>query len=734
VTSQRVARVVSSAAMSPPGELAAAPPRGRFAWAVVAHTLGAAAIGALESARLGSGALAAVLVPVFAITGLLAALAIGGAERIARGRRWWVVALVVAAPSAIISVPVAATLFSGAYAQTLPLAGALPIVVPVVLWIVVAGAVALGRLVLGTGDRTSRAIVILAAAGAIGALVWIERHVLQSGYPDAHVGATLSVLVLAGVAIRAGRSAGVSPYLAAAIAAVTLGTGIGAVHDGLRGVTERKLLATRGDHGRDLVRLWRSVFDLDRDGSSSMLGGGDCDDHDDRLHPGAADTPGDQIDQDCDGHDAVAVAADVAPVAADVSAWRSRPEVRAVLDRTKDMSILLITVDALRADILDLATADRTEFPNLTALLAESVWFTRAIAPGSGTDIALGTLLTGRHDPFQPVETTLPEALRVLGRPTSSALPVEVSRYVGETLLTRGIDRSKPVYTDHGTQDVGDHVSAGTTTREGLRALDAFAGRPSFVWVHYFDAHEHHQIVVPKELLAAVSANGSPKRHTYRALLFAIDREIGRLRAELASRGLADKTMIVFASDHGESLGEDPRLGVTHGKVTYAPLIRIPIAFRIPGVPGGLRTDAVTIVDLPATLLALLGAPTAMAPLDGKDLVPALLDGPAALRPRERAIVIQEELQWAVVEWPYHLVVRPAEDLVELYDLESDPAERTDLSTKLPDVVSRLQARFAAAPRVRVDRTIAGRKWRERQAQPPPPRAPRSGSAATSTP
>ena len=324
--------------------------------------------------------------------------------------------------------------------------------------------------------------------------------------------------------------------------------------------------------------------------------------------------------------------------------------------------------------------------------------------------------------------------MRATGRRTSSALPVEVNRYVGETLLTRGIDRAKPVYTDWGSKDVGDHVSAKQTTLEGIRALDDAAGARSFIWVHYFDVHEHHQIDVPKELRAAVSPNGGEKRHTYRALLFAIDREIGRLRAELASRGLADKTIIVLSSDHGESLGEDSRLGVTHGKVAYAPLIRIPLAIRVPGVPAGQRTDAVSLVDIAPTVLGLLGHPTAMTPLEGVDLVPVLLDGPAALRPRGRAIVVQEELQWAVVEWPHHLIVRPADDLVELYDLEQDPAERTDLSAKLPDVVSRLQARYAAAPRVRVDRTTDGRKWRERQAQPPPSRAPRSGSAATSTP
>src|SRR5688500_2530039 len=132
-------------------------PRSTFAWTVVAHTLGAAVIGGMEAARLGSARLAAVLVPLFAVTGLLVALLVGGAERISRGRPWWVVALVVAAPSLLISGPVAATLFSGAFAQTLPMAGVLPFVLPLVLWLGVAGAVALGRRVLRGGDRTSRA-------------------------------------------------------------------------------------------------------------------------------------------------------------------------------------------------------------------------------------------------------------------------------------------------------------------------------------------------------------------------------------------------------------------------------------------------------------------------------------------------------------------------------------------------------------------------------------------------
>jgi arylsulfatase A-like enzyme len=222
-----------------------------------------------------------------------------------------------------------------------------------------------------------------------------------------------------------------------------------------------------------------------------------------------------------------------------------------------------------------------------------------------------------------------------------------------------------------------------------------------------------------------VHPNGPAKGkiHGYRALLHGIDTEVGRVLAELDAKGLSDKTIVVFASDHGESLGEDPRLLDTHGKVTYAPLVRIPIAIRIPGVTGGQRTDGVSLVDLAPTLIDLLGV-KCDAPLDGQSLVPAILGAPDALRTIDRALAIHEELQWSVVEWPYQLIVRPSDNLLELYDLEKDPAEKTDLSTQMPDVVSRLKTRYAAFPRVVVDRTPNGRSLREQRARQRPNPAP----------
>lgn len=104
-------------------------------------------------------------------------------------------------------------------------------------------------------------------------------------------------------------------------------------------------------------------------------------------------------------------------------------------------------------------------------------------------------------------------------------------------------------------------------------------------------------------------------------------------------------------------------------------------------------------------------------------LLPILLGAPEPLRPH-RAIAIHEELQWSVVEWPYQLIVRPADNLVELYDLEHDPLQREDLSATKPDVVSQLKARYAEFPRVNVDRSTSGRSERDRLARLRPSHAP----------
>lgn len=691
-----------------------------YAWIVVAHVIGAALIGLVDSAPLKSAGITAAVVPMFAVTGLVIGLVVAGCERIAFGRARWMWAPLLALPTLAVTIPVCATLFDGAYAQTLPLAKQAPFLLPPVLWLLAAAALALGRYVMRTGDLYSRSIGILAVAGVLGAIIWASRHVLGTGYRTAHTGSTVIVLALAGVAVRILWRGRLHYTIACAVGGLAIGIAVAAAFGGLGNEQDRARLATYGDQSRWLINLWRGMVDLDHDGSSPILGGGDCDDRDATRHPGALDVSGDGIDQDCDGADAVPVT--TRPVVTPIA---PKP-IRSL--HAENFNVLLITVDALRFDPLAPDAQDRADFPNLTKLLGESAWFTHAIAPASGTDVSLSTLLTGRFDPFQPVATTLLEAVHAQGRRVYAAVPGEVTRYVGDTLLNRGVDHFVTVQTDWNKADIGDHVSAPATSIELARSLKDAGDRPWMVWLHFFDVHEHHQIDVPKYLLAETHDGGSVTIHKYRALLRAIDDEVGKLLAEVDPK----TTIVIFASDHGEALGDDPRLLDTHGQVTYAPLVRVPFAFRVPGVAPAIHTDTVSLVDIAPTLLDLLGAPQAMH-TDGVDLVPALLGPPQSL-PAGRAIVVHEELQWSVVEWPYQLILRPADNVVELYDLDQDPAEHHDLSAEHPEIVSRLRGRYAEVPVVKVDRTPSGRSFREQQAQPPSGHAPPSGSAATPTP
>ncbi len=683
----------------------------------------------LWSLRAGGPTIWVVTISVVMTSGLLLGVVIGATSTLAGVARLgpWPRAAVHASASLAATVPVARHLFDGAFASTLPGAALAPVWVPLVALGLLTLALRVG-LVAATHVKTRALTGALLLAGAIG-IEWINRNVKRSELPDVHTMLVFATIVAAGLSMRLllPRRAwprDPDPYVALGrlLTAATLTAFVVSLRFGLTTSSTRMAVTTGGLHTRLLVRLYRATLDLDRDGYASVLGGGDCDEFDATISPGVAEVPGNEIDENCDGRTSEDAAvrrftAARAEHKADLGRFNERPDVARLLARTRDMNVVLVAIDTLRADVLADEASNRSDFPNLFALLDSGRHFRRTFAPSAGTDLSMSGVLTGQIDPFATEQPTLAEGMRERGRATFAVIPSEVIRYVGKAMLTRGLDHHERLVNDLHERDVGSYLTGSRTLELGMRFVDAHRGehgeRPFFVWLHFFDVHEHHEVKLAALRDRFGDLGDLDRRGRYRMLVRAVDDQIGALEAGLRERGLTDNTIVVLVSDHGEGLGEDPRLPENHGKYVYNALVHVPLVIRVPGLPPGVVDHPVSLLDVYPTLFELIGGP---APdVDGESLLAHLFaDASQELVSGVRPLPLNETDQYGVVLWPHKLLVRREDDLVELYDLANDFAERDDLSAKMPEQVDALRAAYAALSGVEIDRTSRGRRARER--------------------
>src|SRR5690606_38546064 len=171
--------------------------------------------------------------------------------------------------------------------------------------------------------------------------------------------------------------------------------------------------------------LLRALIDLDRDGHLPVFGGGDCAPLDPARHHGAVDRPGNGVDEDCDGRDAlVGEGLPLGRYDWPTGAFPSRPD------------ILLVTIDAMSARHLAVNGYGQIVAPHIEALARRGVDFDSAFAQGPSTRLSFPALFTSRWDSElprapggqQPFPITcrgcqLAEFLREAGYHTEALLP-----------------------------------------------------------------------------------------------------------------------------------------------------------------------------------------------------------------------------------------------------------------------------------------------------------------------
>lgn len=198
---------------------------------------------------------------------------------------------------------------------------------------------------------------------------------------------------------------------------------------------------------------------------------------------------------------------------------------------------------------------------------------------------------------------------------------------------------------------------------------------------------------------------------TYCAALSEMDGALGRLLDFIDAEGLAEETLVLFASDNGpeELTLHDTAVGSAgelrgRKRSLYEGGIRSPLIARWPGRVAAGRVDdqsVLSALDLVPTLAALVGASAQEPELDGENALSALLEGP-----RERKGVLFWEKRgntagplehrsprYAVRAGRWKLLADNGQK-GELYDLAADPSESTDLSASAPDIVRALLQRL----------------------------------------
>jgi choline-sulfatase len=438
------------------------------------------------------------------------------------------------------------------------------------------------------------------------------------------------------------------------------------------------------------VKLARSLTDGDGDGFSARFGGGDCDDRAADVYPGGEDTPGDGIDQNCEGGDAKASAA--APEVAAVEAAPVLPPVKPAAGAFTG-NILIVSIDALRADRLGVAGYGRPQgrslTPTLDALARKGAYFRRVWSQAPNTPRSFPSLVTSRYpsdiawqqrslnySPILPSNQTFFEHLARGGWK-----PIGIFSHFYFT-ADRGIGKSFAEWSNDGAGTIAesnkDIASPRIVPKVIARLKKAAAAKEKFVlWTHLFEPHSSY-MEHPEFPTSLTKVAGLEEKYDFEIAF--VDKWVGKIIKTLEETGLDKNTAVVVVADHGEAWGEHKRY--FHGQDLTEEQLRVPLIIAVPGRAPVTADDEVALVDVGPTLLDLAGIPIPKV-FRGRSLLPRIDGKPLAPRP------LFAELLPATA-WPHHQVMmvegkhkvthRITDRRWDLHDLKSDPRQQKNLA------------------------------------------------------
>jgi len=394
-------------------------------------------------------------------------------------------------------------------------------------------------------------------------------------------------------------------------------------------------------------------------------------------------------------------------------------DTRAASDRNSARpSVLLITLDTVRADHLACYGYSRIHTPNIDRLAAEGVRFANAYTQVPITLPSHAVILTGTYPMQNGVRDftstglpsdipTLAEVLRRNGYHTAAF----VSSFALNSMW--GLDRGFEVYDDDMGAEVGHSEQLFLVERRGDRTvgrllswLDRHLGGPFFVWLHLYDAHSPYRS--PEPYRARYSDR------PYDGAIAFDDAQVGEVLTRLRETGRYDNTLIVLTSDHGESLGEHGE--AEHGFFIYNATLQVPLVLKLPhqSAKGRVSSQPVSTIDIASTVAGVCRlTPAESLGFKGRSLLTDLTDltgltASAAIAAGKPVGSLPSEVAYAESYYPrdsfgwhelrgvvtddYEYIEAPRP---ELYDLHADPGERSNIIAAHSPITSALHNRLA---------------------------------------
>jgi arylsulfatase A-like enzyme/Flp pilus assembly protein TadD len=358
--------------------------------------------------------------------------------------------------------------------------------------------------------------------------------------------------------------------------------------------------------------------------------------------------------------------------------------------------VILISVDTLRSDHLPFYGYKGVETPALSALRNDSILFEKAYAHTPLTLPSHVSLFTGRvpgdhgvHDNLgyhlRRDVPTLAELLKKGGYATGGAISCYVLK--GDSGVGRGFDfYDDEVDPPEAKAALGRVQRAGADTEKKLEAwVGAQTGKPLFAFLHLYEPHTPYEPPEPfKTRYASVPYDGE---------IATADAIVGTFLSFLKQKGIYDKALVIFLSDHGEGLGDHGE--AEHGMFLYRETLQVPLLVKLPGAKRD-GTSVATPVAL-SDVFTTVGRTVALADFRPPDGTVSLVDLAAGAPPAARRLLSETffpriHFGWSelssLIEGRWHYIEAPRP---EIYDLETDPSEKNNRIAEKSDALRALR-------------------------------------------